>query len=376
MPHYDAIVLGAGGIGSAALYELARRGVRVLGIDRFAPPHDRGSSHGQTRIIRQAYFEHPDYVPLVLESYRRWHELEQRSGRKLFYQTGLVELGPPTGVVVPGVLRAATEHNLPVVNMTASEVEKRWPGLRVGNDLAAVFEPAAGYLLVEDCIKANLDAAKAAGAVLQTSVHVTHWTADHRGVVVHNLDEDISADRLVIAAGAWAGPMLQELNLNLTVRRKSLFWFKTATEHYDAAEGLPTYLFELPSGVFYGFPEIDSRGIKVAEHSGGQIVNDADRVDRSIRPEDQQALLSFLRQHLPGVKNEVTGHTVCLYTMSPDEHFIIDRHPDNPNVAFAAGLSGHGFKFAPVLGRALAELVLDGATALPIDFLSLRRFSQ
>src|SRR5262245_2699820 len=177
MPTYDAIVLGTGGIGSSALYELARRGMRAVGIDRFHPPHDRGSTHGQTRVIRQAYFEHSNYVPLLFESYRLWHELEQQTGRQLYHQIGLVELGPPDGVVVPGVVRAATEHHLPVDRLTAAEVNDSWPGLRVPENLQAVFEPRAGYLCVEDCVQAHLDAATAAGAELLFNTEVLSWEA-------------------------------------------------------------------------------------------------------------------------------------------------------------------------------------------------------
>jgi monomeric sarcosine oxidase len=375
MPHFDAIVLGSGGIGSAALYELARRGVRAIGIDRFAPPHDRGSSHGQTRIIRQAYFEHPDYVPLVLESYRAWHELEQHVKRKLFCQTGLVEIGPPHGGVVPGVLRAAAEHGLAVEQLWPADVVRRWPGLRSDDEFVAVFEPTAGYLLVEDCVRAQLDAAQNAGAQLLPNTNVFDWTADAGQVKLQTSDGEVIAERLIITAGAWAASTLASLSLRLTVRRKSLFWFETETAHYDTAAGFPAFLFELANGVFYGFPKLDARGVKIGEHSGGRSVANPLVVDRAIDAIEQAALVQFLSAYTPGVSPRVTDHSVCLYTMSPDEHFIVDRHPAHTNVAFAAGLSGHGFKFAPVLGRALADLVLDGATQLPIGFLSLSRFT-
>jgi monomeric sarcosine oxidase len=384
MPHYDAIVLGAGGIGSAALYELARRGVRAVGVDRFSPPHDRGSSHGQTRVIRQAYFEHPDYVPLVVESYSLWRELEQLTGRRLLHESGLVEIGPPNGVVVPGVLRAAAQHGLEVERLSAGEVERRWPGLRAPEDSAAVYEPSAGYLAVEDCVAAHLEAARAAGAQLLVDTAVVGWQANENEVCVQTTRDEFVAERLVVTAGAWATPILRDLSLRLTVLRKSLFWFDTTAPQYNATAGMPVYLFEFPSAhilpergndVFYGFPKLDARGVKVGEHTGGRVVEDPKLVDRAVDPLEQLAIESFLRAHLPGVSTRVIGHSVCLYTMSPDEHFIVDRHPAHPNVVFAVGLSGHGFKFAPVLGRALADLALDGQTLLPIDFLSLKRFS-
>src|SRR5262245_57463899 len=188
MQSYDAIVLGIGGVGSAALYHLARRGVRAIGIDRFSPPHDRGSTHGQTRVIRQAYYEHPDYVPLLKEAYREWFSLESHLGRKLFHQIGLLELGPAYGTVVPNVLRAAEQHEIPVESLDSTEVENRWPGFHVGRELAAVLEPGAGYLLVEDCVQAHLDAARSAGAVVRVNQEITDVSANGRSVTVRSSD--------------------------------------------------------------------------------------------------------------------------------------------------------------------------------------------
>lgn len=376
MKPYDAIVLGVGGVGSAALFQLARRGAKVLGIDRFHPPHDRGSTHGHTRVIRQAYFEHSDYVPLLVESYRLWHELEQLVGRQLFCKIGLIQIGPADGQVVPGVLRAASEHGLAVEQLTAAAVQRRWPGLRVPPDLAGVFEAAAGYLLVEECVQAHLDAARHAGAELLLDTEVQNWRADAGGIHVQTAHGEIVADRLVVAAGSWAAVSLADLNLRLEVRRKSLFWFHTKDTAYAAITGFPVFLFELPGGVFYGFPQLDQRGLKVAEHSGGRVVDDPLTVDRGVDAQESSRVLDFMSAHLPGVTSNMADHAVCLYTMSPDEHFIVDRHPRHANVVFAAGLSGHGFKFVPVLGRALAELALDGGTELPIGFLSRERFAD
>jgi monomeric sarcosine oxidase len=355
------------------MLHLARRGKRVLGIDRFHPPHDRGSTHGHTRVIRQAYFEHADYVPLLVESYGLWRELEEQVGCHLFHQVGLIQAGPPDGQVVPGVLRSAAEHNLAVEQLRSNEIEKRWSGLRAPQELVGAYEPGAGYLLVEDCVQAHLEAARSAGAELLPDTEVTAWKANSSEIRVKTDRGEFVADRLIIAAGAWAGRLLAELNVPLTVRRKSLFWFDTGAAEYDVTNGFPVFLFELPQGVFYGFPKIDARGVKVAEHSGGRVVDDPLDVDRTVDAEEQQRLLQFLSAHLRGVSTKVTDHAVCLYTMSPDENFIVDRHPAHANVVFAAGLSGHGFKFVPVLGRALAELALDGGTDLPIDFLSLAR---
>ncbi|MBA3483935.1 MAG: N-methyl-L-tryptophan oxidase, partial [Pirellulales bacterium] len=262
---YDAIVLGAGGVGSAAMWQLASRGLRVLGVDRFHPPHDRGSSHGQTRIIRQAYFEHADYVPLLLESYRLWEDLEQFAGRQLKRETGLIQVGPADGIVVPGVLSAAEQHGLDVERLTAREVEQRWPAFRVPVDSVGVFERRAGLLHVEACVEACLGAAKAAGAELLAGVEVFDWSTGD-DIVVRTNAGDFRTARLVIAAGAWAGPLLAPLGVELQVRRKVQMWFDPGEAKTQAHAGFPCFLFELSRGTFYGFPVIDPRGLKAADH--------------------------------------------------------------------------------------------------------------
>jgi monomeric sarcosine oxidase len=285
-----------------------------------------------------------------------------------------VEVGPADGVVVLGVLRAARAHGLAVEQLSAEEVQRRWPALRVPEELVGVFEPSAGMLHVDDCIRAHLCAAEEAGADLRVGVEVFDWAADSGGVWVETSAGRLAADRLVVTAGAWAGNLLGGLDLRLEVRRKTLMWHAThdATTHADA--GFPCYLYELPTGVFYGFPAIDHRGLKTAEHTGGEVVDDPSHVDRSLRESDRAPVEAFLQAHLPAAQMPCREHAVCLYTMSPDEHFIVDRHPEHDRVVFAAGLSGHGFKFAPALGAALADLAMNGVTRLPIGFLAAERF--
>lgn len=374
MEVYDAIVIGTGGVGSAALQELAGRGMRVLGIDRFDPPHDRGSTHGQTRIIRQAYFEHPDYVPLAKRSYELWARLERDFGERLFEPVGLLEVGPVDGVVVPGVLRAALKHDLSVEQLSPTRIANRWPQFCVPSDLAAVFEPTAGYLRVEACVSAHLSAARRAGASLLTNTTASSWAIEPQHLIVVTDRGDFCAHRLVVTVGPWAAEFLAPLNVPLVIRRKSLFWYSADGPHY--APALPTFLFELPQGIIYGFPAIDDRGVKVAEHSGGQIVDEPLHVNRDVVATEEMMMSDFLKSHLPKVGGKRTDHSVCMYTMTPDEHFIVDHHPDDPRIVFAAGLSGHGFKFAPVLGKALADLAIDGQTSLPVGFLSLKRFAS
>jgi len=373
MNTYDAIVIGLGGVGSAAAFHLARRGARVLGLDRFPAGHDQGSSHGQTRIIRKAYFEHADYVPLLQRAYALWSELEQLVGRSLYVQTGLVEVGPPGGEVLTGVLRAARQHNLTVEEIPASAFAQRFPGLLLPDDMQAVFESEAGYLHVEPCVVAHCEAAVKHGAELRFDAPVISWRSDGDGVVVESEAGSYSAGRLVIAAGAWSAALLQEVGVPLRVRRKHLHWFASDNPLYSAENGCPAFYYELPRGSFYGFPKIDQWGVKVAEHSGGLTIPDPLRDTRSIEPEDRRRVEWFRAHHLPGVSNRLTHHVVCYYTCSPDDHFLVDLYPGDERVSFAAGLSGHGFKFTSVLGEALADLALEGRTELPIAFFSCRR---
>ncbi len=375
MPHsaYDAIVLGCGGIGSAALSALARRGARVLGLEQFTPGHDRGSSHGRTRMIRQAYFEHPDYVPLVRRAYQLWSDLERRSGTRLFIETGLLEVGPESGVVVPGVLASAREHALEVDRLSAAEVAQRWPGFRVPAGSCGVFEKRAGYLRVEPCVVAQLDDATRAGADLRCGERVVEIANSAPQIVVRTERESFAARRLVITAGPWAARWLADSGVALAVRRKPQFWFATDTADYRADRGGPAFWYARPQGVYYGFPEIDPGEMKIAEHSGGQPVADATNVDRELDAADQARVAAFVAECLPGVSHRVVRHSVCMYTMSADEHFIVDHHPRDERITFAAGLSGHGFKFAPVLGEALADLTLAGRSELPIEFLRCGR---
>lgn len=373
MASFDAIVAGVGAVGSAALGELARRGRRVLGIDRFAPGHDRGSSHGQTRIIRQAYFEHPEYVPLLLRAYELWHELEARRGETFLYQTGLIQLGTPSGEVVAGVLASARQHGLAVELLSRSDLRQRFPYLLADPEMSAVLEPRAGYLRVEACVEAQAAEAVNAGAKLCIGETLVGWRADGHGVEVETDRGRYRAAALVLAAGAWAGPILADLSLPLVVRRKPLYWYRAQSDAMRPENGCPAFLYETADGIFYGFPDLKPDGVKVAEHTGGTEVQDPLRLNRDLDPADQARVEAFVARYLPAVSQECTAHATCMYTLSPDGHFIVDRHPAFPQVVFAAGLSGHGFKFAPVLGAALADLALEGASELPIDFLSLAR---
>ena len=372
---YDVIVIGCGGVGSAALYHLAARGARVLGIDQFPPGHDRGSSHGETRVIRQAYFEHPDYVPLLNRAYELWSELELRQSRRLYHECGVLEIGPPDGEVVPGVLHSARAHDLVVEELTALDVQRRFPGFQVPDGFAAVFEQHGGFLRVEDCVLAHIQQARRQGAKLRVSETVIGWQATGNGVVVETPGRRYQARSLVVTAGAWAAGLLADLDVELKVLRKHLHWYGNADRRYQEEGGCPVFFYELPEGLFYGFPQIDDLGVKVAEHSGGEVMTDPSRLDRAMDPEEARRSERFVGTHLPGVVGPRTRHQTCMYTLSTDGHFLVDRHPRWPNVCFAAGLSGHGFKFASVLGELLADLALQQAPRVPYEFLRIGRLA-
>jgi sarcosine oxidase len=368
----DAIVVGLGGVGAAALYHLAKRGVRALGLDRFPPGHARGSSHGDSRVIRLAYFEHPDYVPLLRRAYGLWSELEKAAGLTLYHETGLLQAGSPDGEVVPGVLRAAKLHGLEVESLSAAEASRRFPGFRVPDAMAAVFEKRAGYLRVESCVRAHAKEAQKLGARMATEETVTGWRAGPDSVEVRCGGSTYSAARLILAPGAWAPQLLSDIGVSFQVLRKPFFWFRSG-HAFAAKNGCPVFLFETPSGVFYGIPRTGRRGLKAAEHTGGSVVEDPLKVSRRMDPADLARVRGFMSAYLPKAGRRLEAASVCLYTMTGDQNFIVDRHPRHPNVVFAAGLSGHGFKFTSVLGEALAELAVDGRNSLPIKFLGLQR---
>lgn len=378
---YDAIVIGLGGVGSATLYHLAKRGVKVLGLDRWAPGHNNGSAHGETRVIRQAYFEHPDYVALLQRSYALWDNLETETKQQLFNKIGVLEIGPNQGTVITGVLEVAKLHNLPIEQLTAAEVASRYPGFSVPNGYCAVVEHNAGILKVEDCVTGHVQQAVATGATLQTSQQITHWLRQADGsITVYTQTDEYKTNKLVICAGAWSNQLLADIGVQLEIKLKQTRWYACQTHAYRA-ETHPAFMYELPQGIFYGIPQINDLGIKVARHTGGEVITAPPRVlndghlDDRFDSEEGQAIGWFVNNHLKQTTSKITRQEHCMYTLTRDGHFVIDRHPEDENIVFAAGLSGHGFKFTSVIGEILTQLALDGETAMPIDFLSLKRFN-
>lgn len=374
---YDAIVLGLGGVGSSTLYHLAASGANVLGIEQFHLAHDRGSSHGETRAIRKAYFEHPSYVPLIQRGYENWRKLEERSGKKLLFEQGLIEIGPPDGPLIAGLESACQQNALSLEEISAVRFHERFPGFELPGYCKCLYEPDGGYLLVEDCVAAYCEVAAGVGAHIACETKVVSWTTQGGKVQVQTDKGEFWGERLVIAAGAWASRLLGNVDVEMQVKRKHLHWYSVPRDAYSAKDGSPVFFYETPTGYYYGFPSLsdDSQGmIKVAEHSYGEVIESPDQLSRSIDGEEQARIEEFLGEYLGLKEFDPVKHQVCMYTVSPDEHFILDEHPEFPQVHFAAGLSGHGFKFASVLGEVLADLSLHGRTKQDVKFLSLSRF--
>ncbi len=380
----DVIVIGLGAVGSATLLALARRGIRCVGIDRFDPPHDRGSSHGLSRLIRLCYFEHPDYVPLLHESYRLWHELQDGTKSPVFRITGGLYIGAPDDPFVKGSLLSATTHGLDHELLDATSVARRFPQFTLSNGEVAFFEPTTGVLFPENAITANLAQAGALGARTHTNEAVMRWNATVTGVEVHTTQRSLRAHSLVLCAGAWMSQLLPGLKSTLTVTRQVLAWFRPAMPDALLTPAMPAWAISEPDGsAHYGFPMFPAaaadqsppggRGFKVALHRLGEPA-DPDVVDRQVRDDEIASLARFLISRIPAAATgDLLDAKVCLYTSTPDQHFLIDRHPDHPNVVVVSACSGHGFKLSPVMGAAAADLATQGTSLLPIQFLRWRR---
>lgn len=376
---HDVIIAGLGAMGSAAAHHLARRGLRVLGLDAFARGHDRGSSTGLSRVIRLAYFEHTDYVPLLRRAWELWRELERDSGeRSLLRETGALHIGREDGPMLSGALASVRAHQLDHERLDAADICDRYPGLQIQPPLAGLLEQTAGFLAPERCIDAHLRLAGRAGAELRFGEPVLSWQQIGESVAVTTPRATYPAARLVLTAGAWMSRLLGDL-FALRVERIPTFWFEPGGD--PAALGLdrlPVWLIEDADDgeMIYGFPYLAEQGLKAARHHSG-VVCDPDTVDRSPRAADEDSVRAGLRRYLPAAADAPLRATrVCLYTTTADGQFAIGRYPEAPSVAFASACSGHGFKFAPVIGEILADLATEGATHHPIQFVDPVRLAS
>jgi sarcosine oxidase len=376
--HYDVIVIGIGSMGSSACYYLASQGLGVLGLEQFTIPNEKGSHGGQSRIIRKAYFEHADYVPLLEKAYKNWNDLEKITGERLYFKTGLLYHGPKDHPVIEGVKYAGELYNIPLQKNPSLQTLGLF---EFSNPGETIFEPDAGFLLPGRAIELYVEQASAKGAVIQTGERVIGWEKTRKGIKVQTEKDEYLSEKLVITAGAWTGKVSSELTSHLKVTRQLLIWMKPGDPDQYQPESFPCWMIADNDiqGVVYGFPYLNSKqfgepeGLKAAVHFPG-LVCDPDNVDRKITKDENEELFRVIKNYLPGMK-EVVGAKTCLYMNSGDENFIIDFLPGYDNdVVVACGFSGHGFKFVSVVGEILADLAIKGNSQLPIGFLSLGRF--
>jgi sarcosine oxidase len=371
----DVIVVGLGAMGSATLHHLARRGVRALGIDQFAPPHTQGSTHGRSRIIREAYFEHPLYVPLVRRAYELWDELERDGERTLFHRTGGLMIGPPDGAIVAGARRSAVEHDVPHEMLTADEVRHRWPAYDPPDDHSALFELRAGLLLPEACVETYLALAHRLGATTRTGERVQRWRADGDGVSLTTDSATHHAGRVVFTAGAWLRELVTDVPLPLTIERQMFHWFAPARRReLHGATRCPLALWEFERDRMVAtFPDLGD-GVKAGVHHEGETTDPA-TVRRTTSPAEDAETRAILARLMPDAAGRQLEARVCLYTNTPDHDFLVDAHPANPAVLLVSPCSGHGFKFASAIGEIVADIVAHGESKFDLAPFRLERFN-
>lgn len=361
---FDVIIAGLGGMGSAAAAHVAARGKRVLGLEQFQPGHTQGSSHGRSRVIRLAYFEHPAYVPLLRRAYELWRKLERDTGRHLLQMTGGLMIGRPDSDVVSGSLRSAREHGLDHEMLDATEIHRRFPPFTPRQEIVAFYEKEAGSLFPEESNKAHLEVATKHGAELHFEEPVEDWQVLRSGAVEVRTSRDrYECERLILSPGAWASSLFKMPWLPLEVEPQILYWFGPAGgAALFSPECFPIYIWDVGNGVqFYGFPADDQQRVKVAFFRS--------------QAKDEHAMRAALAPCIPALASGTLLESVsCKYTLTPDHHFVIGQHPDYPNVVVASPCSGHGYKFASVIGEILADLATSGSTRHPIDLFGLSRF--
>ncbi len=372
---YDAIVVGVGGMGSATVYQLAKRGARVLGLERFRIPHEMGSSHGITRIIRLAFHEGPSYVPLGRRAYELWRELEERSGERVLHVTGSVHAGAPGAVAFESTLRACVEQDVPHEVLTSAELSARFPGYGLPPEMTAIVQPQGGFLTPEQCVESHVAVARASGADVREEERVLAWEAFSGGVRVRTEAGVYEAGSLVLTAGAWAGRLVPELAKVAVPERQVMAWFEPDDAALFAPSRFPVFIVTMDGDEYYGFPEFGVAGLKLGKFDDTGVAADPDALDRAWRRGDEEMLREFLRRCFPRAAGRLLRMAVCMFTNSPDRHFIVGTHPAWPQVSFAAGFSGHGFKFSSVMGEIMADLAERGETRHDIALFAPSRFA-
>jgi sarcosine oxidase len=377
MTSFDVIVAGVGGLGSAACWQLARRGQRVLGLERFDIPHAQGSSHGLTRIIRLAYHEGSAYVPLVQRALALWRDAGGAYGQPLLFTTGSLDAGPDGGGFFEGALTACREYGLPHEILTAAEINRRFHGLRLSADHRGLFQPDGGFVACERAIVAHVTLAQSAGAEIHARETVLGWQPLPGGGVAVTTDRGrYEAGRLILTAGAWTGPLVPALAGVLMPERQVMGWFQPADPAKFAPDALPVTILAVEEGDYYVVPVFEAPGVKIGRHHHLGERTTADAVNREVTAEDEAVLRRALARYLPDANGPVMALRTCLYTVTPDEHFVIDTLPGAEEVIVVSACSGHGYKFASVIGEIVADLATTGRSAFDLSMFRLGRFTR
>ena len=373
---YDAIVVGAGAMGSATAYHLARRGKRVLGLEKFGIPHAMGSSHGHTRIIRLAYYEDPSYVLLLRRAYELWREIQQLAGERLLHTIGSVDAGPEDSWVFKGAWKSARLHDLPHEVLTGSELHRRYPGYHLPPEHLALVQPDGGFLAPERCIVSYVMAAQSLGAEIHGHEEVLEWEPLEGGVRVRTERDTYEADKLIFTAGAWNQNLLDVLDGLATPERQVLAWLQPTRPERFRPDTFPVFNLLVDEGRFYGFPVFGVPGFKFGKYFHLEEQGDADELDREVHGYDERVLREFAERYFPEGCGPTMSLQTCMFTNTPDHHFVLDLHPDYDQVSIASACSGHGFKFASVIGEIMADLSTTGVTRHNVDFFRLDRFHR
>lgn len=367
MEQYDAIVIGVGGMGSATVYHLAKRGVDVLGIERFDIPHAHGSSHGSTRIFRLVQQERPAYVPLARRARTLWRELEDHHDDQLLYTTGSINAGPPDSETVDATITVCEDYDLAYEELRGTDVNDRYPGYQLPEDHRAVFQADGGFLACEDCIVAHVNAAVQYGATVRAREQVEQWTPDGGGVRVETTKGTYTADNLVVTAGAWSGKLVDGLDAIAVPERRIMAWLQPHTPDHFTPDSFPVFMVDVDEGHYHGFPIYDIPGFKFGRSPAQAPVVDPDTMDETPTRQEEEDHRRFATQYFPRGAGPTTRLQTCTVTRTPTQHFVLDTHPEFPQVAVGAGFSGNGYKFCSVVGEILADLTLTGETDHRID---------
>jgi sarcosine oxidase len=376
MRNFDSIVIGLGAMGTAIAYQLSSHGNKVLGLERFWLNHTNGSSHGKTRIIRTAYFHNPYYVPFTKRAFELWGQVQSESGRDLIKMTGALLFGLPDSALITGGIISSKKHNIPYEILDSHEAASRFPMFQTDDDEVAFYEEGAGILFPEECIRAHATLADKSGAELHFNEPVAGWKAEDGRVEIRTGNETYTANNVIFSPGAWLTNLVPELKLPLQTERQIVFWFEPKTNQgLFTPDRMPVYVWQMKNEryYYYGVPNVGD-GVKAAKDHDGELTS-PDQVRREVTKEDEAPVRQFVKRHIPSVDDSPASSTTCLFTNTPDGHFIIDFHPNHRNVVIVSPCSGHGFKFSSVIGEVVQQMVNDGKSKLDISLFKISRFS-